>query len=272
MSQPKDDNSVTGIIFDLKKYAIHDGPGIRTTVFLKGCPLDCWWCHNPESRHPKPEKPARGEMQKRASLLKSARGVVGKSVAPDEVVREVMKDTIFYDESGGGVTFSGGEPLMQIEFLHALLDACKQNNIHTAVDTSGYGPPEFFDRVYDSVDLFLFDLKLIDDEAHSTYTGVSNSLILNNLKYLAGRGNKVQPRIPLIPGITDTGENLSRIVFLLRSLKTIDRVDLLPYNRIGEGKYDVLGIPKRMPRLQTHTADTLTRIKTVFTSAGFTVS
>lgn len=263
---------MTGIIFDLKKYAIHDGPGIRTTVFLKGCPLDCWWCHNPESRRPKPEKSAGRPMLKRSSLLKSANGVVGKSVTTDEVLHEVTKDTIFYDESGGGVTFSGGEPLMQVEFLEILLDGCKQNGIHTAVDTSGYGPPEFFDRIYDSVDLFLYDLKLIDDETHKKYTGVSNRLILDNLKRLAGRGNKVLPRIPLIPGITDTGENLSRIVFLLRSLNTIDQVDLLPYNRIGEGKYEMLGMPQRMPCLQPHPADSLTRIKTAFTSAGFTVS
>lgn len=270
--QQKKDSRATGIIFDLKKYAIHDGPGIRTTVFLKGCPLDCWWCHNPESRHPKPEKPAGGKMQKRSSLLKSAHGIVGKTVTPDEVLHEVEKDTIFYDESGGGATFSGGEPLVQIEFLQALLEGCKQRGIHTAVDTSGYAPPELFDRVYDSVDLFLYDLKLIDDESHKKYTGVSNHLILDNLKRLAARGAKVLPRIPLIPGITDTGENLSRILFLLRSLDSISRIDLLPYNRIGEGKYEMMGMPKRMPRLQAHPADVLNRIKSVFTSAGFTVS
>lgn len=263
---------MTGIIFDLKKYAIHDGPGIRTTVFLKGCPLDCWWCHNPESRRARPEKPARGPMRKRSSLLKTAGGVVGKPCTPDEVLREVEKDTIFYDESGGGVTFSGGEPLMQIEFLQALLEGCRRRGIHTAVDTSGYAPPEYFDRLCDSVDLFLYDLKLINADAHKKYTGVSNHLILENLKRLAARGAAVLPRIPLIPGITDTGENLSRTVFLLRSLDSISRVDLLPYNRIGEGKYEMMGIPYRMPRAQPHSRDALERIKNVFISAGFAVS
>jgi pyruvate formate lyase activating enzyme len=263
---------VKGIIFDLKKYAIHDGPGIRTTVFLKGCPLDCWWCHNPESRNPRPEKPAGGAIEKRSSLFRSSRGMVGRAVTPGEILREVEKDAIFYDESGGGVTFSGGEPLMQIEFLRALLERARRSGLHTAVDTSGYGPPEFFDSIYDLVDLFLFDIKLVDDGEHKKYTGVSNSLILSNLKLLARRGNKVLPRIPLIPGITDTGENLSRTVFLLGSLGSVNRVDLLPYNRIGEGKYDRLRLPKRMPSAQTHSRAELDIIRNVFASAGFSAS
>jgi pyruvate formate lyase activating enzyme len=271
MSRQQNSSTATGIIFDLKKYAIHDGPGIRTTVFLKGCPLDCWWCHNPESRRPRPEQPAAGTLRKRSSLLSSTGRTIGKLVGADEVLHEIEKDVIFYDQSGGGVTFSGGEPLMQPAFLRTLLDGCAQRSIRTAVDTSGYAPPEYFDRIYDHTDLFLYDIKLIDDDTHLQYTGVSNKLILENLRRLAARGDKVLPRIPLIPGVTDTGENLSRIAHLLQSLPSISRVDLLPYNRIGEGKYAALGRPVRLPRLQPHPPEAVARIRTVFASAGLAV-
>lgn len=270
--RPEDNGGMNGIIFDLQKYAVRDGPGIRTTVFLKGCPLDCWWCHNPESRSPRIEKPSGGALRKRSTLFRSNGGAVGKEVTVDDVMREVEKDSIFYDESGGGVTFSGGEPMMQPEFLYALLERCKRRRFHTAVDTSGYCPYDFFDSIYNMVDLFLYDLKPVDEDEHVRYTGVSNRLIHDNLRRLANRGRKVQPRIPLIPGVTDTAGNLRRVIRLLGALEHVSRIDLLPYNRIGEHKYDVLRMPKRMPPLRTQSERSLERIRGLFTSAGFHVA
>jgi pyruvate formate lyase activating enzyme len=263
---------MNGIIFDLQKYAVHDGPGIRTTVFLKGCPLDCWWCHNPESRSPGIELPAGGVLRKRSLLLKANGGAVGREISADDVMREVEKDSVFYDESGGGVTFSGGEPMMQPDFLRALLERSKDRGIHTAVDTSGYCPYELFDAIYDLTDLFLFDLKPIDDGEHLRYTGVSNRLIHDNLNRLTRRGDKVLPRIPLIPGVTDTAANLRAAVRLLGALEHVSRVDLLPYNRIGENKYDVLRVRKRMPLSSTQSERSLAEMRAVFTSAGFDVA
>ena len=227
--------STTGTIFDIKKFAVHDGPGIRTTVFLKGCPLDCWWCHNPESRNPLPEprharasgEPARDRESK-----------IGCEVDVPTVMSEIVKDRIFYDRSGGGVTLSGGEPLMQIDFVEALLGACRRQGIHAVVDTSGQARPEHFERIVKLVDLFLYDLKLIDDAQHKSFTGVSNRLIKENFRLLVESGARVVVRIPLIPGITDTETHLAATVMFLKPFEHIRRVDLLPYNRLGEDKID----------------------------------
>ena len=167
----------TGIIYDLKKYAIHDGPGIRTTVFLKGCPLDCWWCHNPESRKNEPQSSGKKNLHKNLALLNSDKNLIGIKVTTNEVMHEIRKDVLFYDESGGGVTFSGGEPLQQTDFLKMLLAECKAEHIHTVVDTSGYVEYKYFEEIRSLTDLFLYDLKFIDDALHLKYTGVSNRLM-----------------------------------------------------------------------------------------------
>ncbi len=255
----------TGTIFDLKRYALHDGPGIRTTVFMKGCPLDCWWCHNPESRQPEPE------------LVQIATGdgsrceTVGREITVSELANEVRKDELFFDESGGGVTFSGGEPLMQIDFLEASLRACRELGIHTALDTTGYAPREDMESIADLVDLYLYDLKLMDNEAHQKFTGVPNDLVLENLAWLAKEQKNVQIRIPMIPGITDTDTNLDAIARYLADLDYFCEVSLLPYNLFGEDKLHRFGMTNKLGHIRPQTDVELTDKGNRFTQCGFTV-
>jgi len=176
-----------GIIFDIKRYAINDGPGIRTTVFLKGCPLNCWWCHNPEGINLNIEKL---NINKKINTKINQKEKIGYKINVKDLTNELLKDYIFYKESGGGVTFSGGEPLIQIDFLHSILLECKKNNIKTAIDTCGYSTIKKIDKIYDYVDLFLYDIKFIDEKQHLKYTGKSNEKILSNLKYLTAFFNK----------------------------------------------------------------------------------
>lgn len=243
-------NKLVGRIFDIKKYAIHDGPGIRTTVFFQGCPLDCWWCHNPEGK---------------------SRNKNVSSVTVEEVMAEVKKDTVFYDQSGGGVTFSGGEPMMQLEFLEALLEACKKNAIHTAVDTCGYAEYSDFIRISRNVDLFLFDIKMTDDNLHKKYTGVSNEGIFSNLTKLSHDKNRIMVRIPMIPEITDTDINLRSIADFLSNLDNIMGVSLLPYNKLVESKLKKLDIADRIGRRETQSRDTMKSKASIFKEAGFDV-
>ncbi|NHZ87227.1 MAG: radical SAM protein, partial [Planctomycetia bacterium] len=164
----------TGIIFDIKKYAIHDGPGIRTTVFFKGCTMECQWCHNPESKNFGIEEFVIKDRVKKSTKHE----IVGYEMTIDEVMEKIEKDRVFYDESNGGVTFSGGEPLVQINFLLELLKVCKKSNIYTVVDTSGEASWKDFEKILNYVDLFLYDLKIIDNELHKKYTGVPNKRVL----------------------------------------------------------------------------------------------
>lgn len=217
-----------GTIFDVKRFAIHDGPGIRTTVFFKGCPLNCTWCHNPESRCRDIETLVSGK-------------TVGWSIAESRVMDVITRDLVYYEESGGGVTFSGGEPLLQPDFLEALLDRCRSLHLHTAIDTSGHVSREIIERIAPKADLFLYDLKLMNDELHRQYVGVSNDLIHANLKRLAELGAEIVIRIPLIPDITDTETNLKAILEFLSPLPKVRRVDLLPYNSMHEDKMKRFG-------------------------------
>jgi pyruvate formate lyase activating enzyme len=235
--------SMKATIFNIKRFAIHDGPGIRTTVFFKGCPLACRWCHNPEGQRPEPEVYQKGGGGDDAdgAVVTGEPETVGEEVTLEHLVREVEKERIFYEESGGGVTASGGEPLMQAGFLCAFLDACRERGLHTAVDTCGYAPAEVFDRVAGRADLFLYDLKIIDGPLHERYTGASNDLILRNLRSLAERGRRTFIRFTIIPGITDTEENVGRVVDFVGGLKNIEEVDLLPFYNYGSEKYQRLG-------------------------------
>jgi pyruvate formate lyase activating enzyme len=273
-----------GMILDIKKFAIHDGPGIRTTVFFKGCPLECWWCHNPESRDPAPEPvyraarcircgrcveacdagaitmtddgPAVDDGRCRFSLAcveacpPEARQIIGRDMTVAEVMEEITGDVVFYDESGGGVTMSGGEPLAQPEFLGRLLLACRGAGIHTTLDTTGHAPPEVLDSVADDVDLFLYDLKLMDDARHRKYCGASNDLILENLRRLSGDGREIIVRVPLVPGITDDEANLEAIGSFVASLPAHHPLDILPYQRLGIDKYDMMKRPCPLRDLQ----------------------
>jgi pyruvate formate lyase activating enzyme len=254
-----------GMIFDIKKYAIHDGPGIRTTIFFKGCPLHCPWCHNPEGIKQQveimisPERCIhceqclhaceRGALQnhndvitlntKKCDLCGACLDVcysraieqVGRYITIEQAVEEIERDRVFQEESGGGVTLSGGEPLMQPQFATALLKECKTRDIHTVLDTCGYADPEVLQEVSDFVDLFLFDLKIMDNEKHKHYTGVSNQQIFHNLRTLSKNGKTIHIRIPIIPGITDDGENIHMLGTFLAPLQHIEKISLLPYHR-----------------------------------------
>lgn len=263
------DMSATGIIFDLKRYAIHDGPGIRTTVFFKGCPLDCWWCHNPESRQPEPEVIERSDDGNSGRIFRSeSDNIIGRTVSVDEVMEEILSDVVFYDQSGGGVTFSGGEPMFQLPFLIDLLKQCRKYGIHTAVDTCGYASADDFASINGMVDLFLYDIKLMDDTAHRKYTGVSNKIILDNLRNLAESGADINVRIPMIPGFTDTDANLDAIADYISSLENIEVVCLLPYNKFGEDKLKRFSKTSRMESMQTQQRAMLIELGDKFTARG----
>lgn len=239
-----------GIIFDIKRFALHDGPGIRTTVFLKGCPLRCSWCHNPESQ-------AFGlthHSGTKGTLL------VGREVTVDEIVAQVEKDTTFFDESGGGVTFSGGEPLGQAVFLHDMLIRCGELAIHRAVDTSGYASESDLLTVAGETDLFLYDIKLLDEKQHRTYTGVELSIVLENLIALCETDVPIRLRFPIIPGITDTEKNLISLIELINALPRQLPVDCLPYHAAAMDKYPRFGMPVPLPDVPEPTADDMARV------------
>ncbi|HVP22084.1 MAG TPA: glycyl-radical enzyme activating protein [Anaerolineaceae bacterium] len=261
----------TGIVFDIMHFSTRDGPGIRTTVFLKGCPLHCTWCHNPESQAIKPELMLRpnlciacetcisicpegaisriGDMFVTdrlkctlcgtcvAACTSEARQIAGREMTVEQVLAEIAKDTAFFDESGGGVTFSGGEALLQRDFLLALLKACKEKGIHTALDTSGFATWPVIDSVRAYVDLFLYDLKSLDDKIHRENTGVSNELILSNLRRLSELGHAIVLRMPLIPGINDSEQAIQAAGELAAGLPHLLGLEILPYHKAGVEKY-----------------------------------
>lgn len=295
-----------GIIFDIKKYAIHDGPGIRTTVFLKGCPLQCFWCHNPEGINPDPELIYQANRcledcsdcisvcqnealskqnnsifinRKKCTLSGKcadicpieALRIIGRKISVLELIREIEKDRIFFDQSKGGVTFSGGEPLMQPKFLSALLEECQNRNIHTVVDTCGYTPFRNLAEIKDKVDLFLYDLKIMDEKKHKDITGTSNRVILENLKNLSKLKKKIIIRIPLIANLNDTEKNIRQTAEFLKSLGNIKDINLLPYHKIGTGKYKNLKRKAYGPEIKTPLDEKINKIKIKFTNYGFNV-
>jgi len=260
-----------GLIFDIRRFSINDGPGIRTTVFFKGCPLNCIWCHNPESQSDFPET-----WEKCVNLdnqdFKMRIEIGGWSLV-NEVMEEIAKDRVFYDESSGGVTFSGGEPLAQPEFLAELIEACISAGLHTAIDTSGFCSGETISRIAPLTDLFLFDLKLMDDQAHNEFTGVSVIQILENLKFLLDNKYKVIIRFPVIPGINDHTENVhSMIRWLSPFRQTIVKVDLLPFHKTGRGKYHRLGKEEKMMDIPDIRPGDLEKLRSDFRNAGFIVN
>lgn len=218
-----------GTIFDIKEFAIQDGPGIRTTVFLKGCPLRCLWCHNPEGLNPEPE------------TLRSPAGerTVGERISAERLAERLNRQIPILNRAEGGITFSGGEPLLQADFILAV--RARLAPVHVLLDTSGYGRTEDFARLLAAVDQVYFDLKLMDGDAHRRVTGVDNGPILANLATLAAAGVAWTVRVPLVPGVTDTADNLERIAALLATLPHPPPVHLLPYNRAAGGKYAACG-------------------------------
>ena len=239
------------IISDIKRFAVHDGDGIRTTVFFKGCPLKCVWCHNPESISFKPQiafyknkcigcGACKKEDFTPEDCLGDAKILYGKEVTVEELLPLLLEDRDFYESSGGGVTLSGGECLCQADFCAELLKRLKENGIHTAVDTCGFVSKEVLDMVVPYTDIFLYDLKAYDEEVHMKCTGQSNKIILENLKYIDGFDKRIEVRIPLVPGFND-GE-IEQIATLLSELKSLKCVKLLPYHDYAEDKYAALGM------------------------------
>lgn len=296
---------MTGTIFDIKRFSIHDGPGIRTTVFLKGCPLSCAWCHNPESQSAEPAVLYRRELCLSCGLCAcmcaqdalslgddavtrdSARCVacggcaelcpseatsrVGRDVEADALLQEIVKDRLFFDESGGGVTFSGGEPLSQPEFLKEMLIRCREEGLRSAVDTSGYALPQIMLDVARRTDWVLYDIKLMDPEQHQRFTGVANAVILENLRALSGAGTRLEIRMPVIPGITDTPENLGAAAAFIRSLPHAPAVRLLAHHHAAMSKYRRFGLEQQLGEIEDPTPERMADLAEGLRRAGIVV-
>ena len=296
---------ICGAVFDIRRYAIHDGPGIRTAVFFKGCPLRCRWCHNPESWKAEPELGFRRnrcvkcrhcmEICEPRAISFSESGptldpdkctlcgrcaaecptgaweIIGRKASVAQVMAEIRKDIVFYDQSGGGTTFSGGEPLMQADFLIALLKTCRAEGIHTAVDTTCHGSPDVLRRVAEVTDLFLCDIKHMNSELHRQFTGIPNDRVLANIRMLAGAGKRIFVRVPIIPGFNSDRANIEQTAQFVQSLKSVRRVDILPYNRGGLEKAVRLNGKIDLMEAQAPDDGTMAQIADTLRSYGFEV-
>lgn len=241
----------TGRIFDIKRFSSHDGPGIRSTVFLTGCPLRCAWCHNPE-----------------AFAAQDETGGNVRDVTVPELIRELERDIPYYDASGGGVTISGGEPLFQGRFTIDLLRACRKRELHTALDTCGLVDSTVLVEAALLADVVLFDLKAMDSEHHREWTGAPNPRILANLMLLHCLEARVWVRLPLIPGVNDDDRNIESTIDYLSKTR-FRRVSILPYHRIADAKYRRLGLPNRMTGVEPPSPERIEEIRTCFAEAGF---
>jgi pyruvate formate lyase activating enzyme len=291
-----------GLVFDIQKYSLHDGPGIRTTVFLKGCPLECCWCHNPEGISPQSEivvmenrciecgecrracpqahevaggraLPAEIEHCERCGACLEAcptggRRLIGREIPVTQLLETIEQDRVFYEDSGGGVTFSGGEPLYQFEFLKELLRACRIRRLHTVVDTCGFAREADLLAVAPLTGLFLYDLKMMDDAKHQHYTGVSNVRILSNLQALGAAHEQIWIRVPVIPGINDSERELKELARFAASLPSVRQVNLLPYHRTGLPKARRLGRSSPLAEIEPPSAESVSRAADIFSSFG----
>lgn len=291
-----------GLIFNIQRYSLHDGPGIRTTVFLKGCPLNCLWCHNPEGISPRREisvaaarciacdacieacpfsesaasdgrLPANhascnqcGECSDACPT--GARQLIGKSMTVPEVMAEILKDRMFHEDSGGGVTISGGEPLSQPSFTISLLDACRAQGVHAALDTTGLGRTSHLLEAASLAELVLYDLKAMDDARHLRLTGVSNRAILENLKQLDRAHRNIWIRLPIVPGFNDDLHNLQQTADFIASLHHVTMVNLLPFHRTGVDKFDRLGKAHSLAGIEAPSAALMTAALAIFTDLG----
>ena len=296
-----------GIIFDVQNYAIYDGPGIRTIIFLKGCPLKCDWCQNPESQKLLPEMSyfkdkcqlceicvnacPNNALQllndeiKRDKALCTTCGIcskmcpnlvmeiVGRNISVEELVEIVVRDKPFYDNSGGGATISGGEPTLQIDFLLELLKELKKQGIHTAIETCGYFNEDLICELVKYIDLFLFDIKLIDNEKHKEFTGVLNEKILENFSKIFSKvGNeRINPRIPLIPGVNTDLSAIQQIIIFLQRINYNGQIHLMPYNKLTKTKYEKVGMGDIYKDRGDLTAEALKKIARLFEQHSYEV-
>jgi len=297
-----DPAAVRGMIFNVQHYCIHDGPGIRTTVFMKGCPLRCLWCQNPESHSIRPQlffaagkcsgcgrcaetcphkavtlREGKAVTNRKlckacgacvAECLQGARIIMGTEVTAGEVWQKIAQDKIFYDDSGGA-TLSGGEPLFQPEFSLAILKLCKDDGIHTALETCGYAPWETIEEILPYVDLFLYDLKHMDDDKHKRFTGVSNEVIKQNLIKIFRRFKPLIVRVPVIPGYNDSKENMEALAkFVIDELDSSIPVNLLPYHRLGDSKWAGLESAESSFKSNPPAEEQMEALKQMFFSFG----
>ena len=296
--------AVTGRVFDVKRFAVHDGPGIRTTVFLKGCPLRCAWCHNPEGISPAPEVAfisqkcigcgacvracpvgahsiAGGVHAYERSgctlcgacveaCYPQALVLYGRGVTVEQLMSEILPDREFYVQSGGGVTLSGGDPLLQPDFCAAVLKACRQEELHTAVDTSGAVPWSSVEKVLPYTDLFLYDIKHFDPDQHHSWTGSDNARILENLVALGHKGVPVEVRIPVLTSVND-GEVLLAIANFLKRIPSLTGVRLLPYHDFARSKFTAVGLPDTMPVIEKPSPEAMEGLKDTVRKCGLTV-
>jgi pyruvate formate lyase activating enzyme len=294
----------TALIFNIMRFATQDGPGIRTTIFFKGCPLSCWWCHNPESQSFQPDRlyseercrhclecagvcPAHaitevdGRIETSSACTRcgtcaevcmaEARQIAGRTYTVDQLLAEIEKDLVFFDESGGGVTLSGGEPLSQPAFVSRFLAACRDRAIRTTLETCGFAQPDVFPKIALASSLVLFDLKFVDSASHRHFTGVPNDLILRNLESLVGLRHPHVVRIPVVPGVNDTAASIAAFAEYLARLAPA-AVQLLPYHRTGIEKYRRLGLSYKLGETPQAAAADLTRLHHALWQAGVNVA
>ncbi|QDU54653.1 glycyl-radical enzyme activating protein [Aeoliella mucimassa] len=293
-----------GNVFNIQRYSVKDGPGIRTTVFLKGCPLRCWWCHNPESQskgielainpavcvecggcwgvcpHNEPVAECTGPLADWAHCTQcgecvevcptGGRTMMGSLMTVDEVMAAVLKDRLFFEDSGGGITLSGGEPMVQPEFVRGVLAACRQQELRTAIDTCGYCQQDDLLSVAPLADLFLYDLKAMDEQTHREHTGVSNTRILDNLVALGKVHSNIWIRVPIVPGVNDHASELEALARFASTVDGIRRVDLLTYHQLGSHKHERIGKQGSERPEAVPTAEVMQSAAELFRSHGLT--
>ena len=250
--------SVSGRIFDIQRYSIHDGPGIRTVVFFKGCGLRCRWCCNPESQSGKTE------IWQRSSLPEE----VGYDVTAGEVIKEVLRDLPYYRRSGGGITLSGGECLLQPDFAYALLSLAKAHGIHTAIETALFAPPSHVERILPLVDVVLMDIKHMNPQKHKEFTGQDNVRILENARYVGEHAHDLVVRVPVVPTFNDTIADIAQIAAFARRLPRARAIHLLPYHRLGQDKYTALSRDYGMGEIPTPTDAKMQSLRRAAETAG----